>query len=116
MLIHSCTKIASELLFHAISQLSFRFMRIQAFPRELVDDVQHAIFPPIVSAIFDEVVRPNMVWILWPQPDARSVIEPESSSLRLLIWNPQPLPPQIRSTRLKLTTKPASRSSAVIWR
>ena len=54
MLIHSCTKIASELLFHAISQLSFRFMRIQAFPRELVDDVQHAIFPPIVSAIFDE--------------------------------------------------------------
>ncbi len=46
-----------------------------------------------MSAIFDEVVRPDMVWILGPQPDARSVIEPESSSLQLLMWNLQPLPP-----------------------
>ena len=43
----------------------------QAFTRELVDDVEHAILPPLVSAILDEVVGPDVVRILRPKTDAR---------------------------------------------
>ena len=65
----------------------------QALRRELVDDVEHAELTPVMGAILDEVVRPDMAGILRPQPDAGSVIEPEPSSLRLLLWHFQPLPP-----------------------
>lgn len=34
-----------------------------------------------------------MVRVCWPQPDARSVIEPEPALLRLLLRDLQPLPP-----------------------
>ena len=74
------------------SELSVHSDR-QAFPRELVDDVEHAILLSIMGAILDEVVGPDMVGIFRPQPDARSVIEPEPASLRLLLRNLQPLPP-----------------------
>ena len=42
----------------------------QAFAGELIDDVEHAISFSIVGAIFDEVVGPDMVGALRPQPDA----------------------------------------------
>src|SRR5690606_3455329 len=41
----------------------------------------------------DKVIRPDMVRVLGPKPDARSVIQPETSSFRLLLRNLQPLPP-----------------------
>jgi hypothetical protein len=42
----------------------------QAFTRELIDDVQHAIFASVMRSVFDEVVGPNMVLMLRPQPNA----------------------------------------------
>jgi len=63
----------------------------EALAGELVDDVEHAILPPVVGAIFDEVVGPDVVGMLRPETDARAVIEPEPPALGLLMWNLQPL-------------------------
>jgi len=38
----------------------------QTLPCELVDDVQNAIFSPIMRPVFDKVIRPDMVWIFRP--------------------------------------------------
>jgi hypothetical protein len=65
----------------------------QTFSSELVDDVEHAIFSSIARAILDEVVGPDMIRALRPQPDARAVIEPESAFPGLLVRDLQPLPP-----------------------
>src|SRR5690606_31210454 len=65
----------------------------QAFPGELVDDVEHAELPAIVGPPLDKVIGPDMVGMLRPKPDARSVIQPEAAFLRLLLGNLQPLPP-----------------------
>src|SRR5690606_29115623 len=65
----------------------------QALPGELVDDVEHAELPAVVRPALDEVIGPDMVDVLGSKPDARSVIQPETSSLRLLMGNLQPLPP-----------------------
>ena len=46
-----------------------------------------------MGAVLDEVVRPDVIGILGPQPNAGSVVEPEPSSLRLLLWHFEPLPP-----------------------
>ncbi len=62
-----------------------------AFPGELVDHVQHAELPTVVGAILDEVVGPDMIGMLRPKPDARSVIEPETGFLRLPGRHLQPL-------------------------
>ena len=42
----------------------------QAAPRELVDHAQHAERPPILGPILHEVVGPDMVGMLRPQPQA----------------------------------------------
>lgn len=47
-----------------------------AFPRELVDHVEHADFPAIVRPVLDEIVGPDMVWIFRPKPDARTIVQP----------------------------------------
>src|SRR5690606_7220667 len=65
----------------------------QALPGELVDDVEHAELPAIVGPALDEVIGPDMVGAFGPEPDARSVIQPETPFLRLLLGNLQPLPP-----------------------
>ena len=63
----------------------------QALVGELVDDVEHADFASIMGAILDEVVGPDVIAALGPQPDARSVIQPETAALRLLGGDLQPL-------------------------
>src|SRR6187402_3072623 len=45
----------------------------QALVRELVDDVEHPEPPSVVRPVLDEVVGPDVVAMLGPQPDARSV-------------------------------------------
>jgi hypothetical protein len=60
---------------------------------ELVDDVQHPVLPPVMGAVLDKVVGPDVIAVLWPQPDARSVIEPQPPAFRLPPWNLQPLAP-----------------------
>jgi hypothetical protein len=63
----------------------------QAFMAELVDHVEHPILASIVGAVLDEVVGPDMIAVLGPQPNARSVGQPEPAALRLLRGNLQPL-------------------------
>ena len=65
----------------------------QAFPRELVDDIQHAVLPSVMGAILDEVVGPDMVGPLGPQTDAGPVAQPEPAAFRLPGWDLQPLLP-----------------------
>src|SRR3954469_25384854 len=56
----------------------------QALVGELVDDVEHAEPPSVVRPVLGEVVGPDVVAMLGPQPDARSVREPEPSAFGLL--------------------------------
>jgi hypothetical protein len=63
----------------------------QAFMGELVENVEHPILASIVSAVLDEVVGPDMIAVLRPQSDARSVGQPEPAALGLLRWDLQPL-------------------------
>ena len=48
----------------------------QTFSAGLVDDRQDAELPAVMGATFDEVISPDMPRILWPQPDARPVVQP----------------------------------------
>lgn len=88
-----------------------------AFPCELIDHVEHAVFPSIVSSILDEVVGPDMVGIFRPKPDARTIVQPESSAFGLLPRGTfSPSRRQILSTRLTFTLQPARCSIAVMRR
>jgi hypothetical protein len=73
----------------------------QAFARELVDDIEHAELAPVMGAVLDEVVTPDVVGILRPQPDARAIVEPEPPFLGLLLRHFQPLPPPDRLDPLR---------------
>jgi len=42
----------------------------QAFVGELVDHIEHSIFPSIVGAVLDEVVGPDVIAVLGTQSDA----------------------------------------------
>ena len=46
----------------------------QALSRVLIDHVQGPERPPVMSSFMDEVVRPYVIWMLWPQTDARSIV------------------------------------------
>ena len=65
----------------------------QAFVGKLVNDIEHPISSPIVGAILDKVIRPDMIALLWPQSDARSIGQPEPAALGLLAWNLQTFAP-----------------------
>ena len=63
----------------------------QTFMGELVEHVEHPIFASVMGAVLDEVVGPDMIALLRPQPDARSVGQPEPASFGLFIGDLQPL-------------------------
>ena len=63
----------------------------QALPGVFVDHIEHAELSAIVGSALDEVVGPDMVGVLGPQPDAGSVMEPEPPAFGLLLWNLEPL-------------------------
>ncbi len=63
----------------------------QTLVGELIDDVEQADFAPVMGALLDKVVRPNMVGALGPQPDARSVSQPQSGTRGLPDRDLQPL-------------------------
>jgi hypothetical protein len=44
-----------------------------------------------VGAVLDEVVGPDVIAVLGPEPDAGAVVQPEPTALRLLLGNLQPL-------------------------
>ena len=55
----------------------------QAFPCELINQVQRSKRPPIIRAAMHEVIRPDMVRMLSPEPDARPIVEPQAAPFRL---------------------------------
>jgi hypothetical protein len=55
----------------------------QALVGELVDDVEQSDFAPVMGALLEEVVGPDVVGALCPQPDARSVREPQAAAFGL---------------------------------
>src|SRR5947199_3083779 len=63
----------------------------QALVGELVDDVEHAEPAIIMGSLLDKVIGPDMVAMLRSEPDARSVIQPEPSTLGLPGGDLQPL-------------------------
>ena len=58
---------------------------------ELVDDVEHANPVSVVGAVLDEVVGPDVIAVLGPEPDTGAVVEPEATPLGLPGRNLQPL-------------------------
>ena len=65
----------------------------QALTSELVDDVQHPVFPPVVGDVLNEVIAPDMARPLRPQSHARSIVEPEPPPSGLLLRHLETLPP-----------------------
>src|SRR5262249_17763987 len=63
----------------------------QTLVGELVEHVEHPILASVMGGLLDEVVGPDMIALLRPQPDARSVGQPEPAALGLLRWDLQPL-------------------------
>ena len=41
-----------------------------------IDDIQYLKRPAVSCTIYHEVVAPDMVFILWPEPDTGTVIKP----------------------------------------
>jgi hypothetical protein len=58
---------------------------------ELVDDVEHANLAPLMRAVLDKVIGPDVIAVFGSEPDAGAVGEPEPTALRLFVWNLQPL-------------------------
>jgi len=63
----------------------------QRLARELVHHAQHPELPPIPRPVLDEVVGPDMVGPLRPQPDAGAVRQPQPATLWLALRHLQPL-------------------------
>ena len=76
--------------------------------RQLVEDIEDAILPPIMRAMLDEVVGPYVVAMLRPQADARSSVSHRRPRLGCFLGTFSPSRRQIRSTRLLFTTQPVA--------
>ena len=58
---------------------------------ELVDDVEHADLAAIVDAVLNQVIGPDVIAVLGPEPEAGAVVQPEPATLRLPGRHLQPL-------------------------
>jgi hypothetical protein len=63
----------------------------QALMGKFVDNVEHADPTPIVGSVLDEVVGPDVIAVLGPEPNAGAVVQPEAAALRLPSRNLEPL-------------------------
>ena len=55
------------------SMTSLEFSRLatrMASADKFIDNVQHPDLAPIVRAILNKVISPNMIWPFWLEPDA----------------------------------------------
>jgi hypothetical protein len=59
--------------------------------REVIDDIKHAMFSPVMDAVLDEVIGPDVVAMFRQQSNARAVVEPETSPFWLFGRDFQPL-------------------------
>src|ERR1039458_8105126 len=62
----------------------------QALPRVFIDHCQHADCSAVMGHGTHEVVTPDVIRPFWPQPHARTVIEPEPSPWLLFLGYLQP--------------------------
>jgi hypothetical protein len=62
----------------------------QAFPGVFINDVEDPESTSVMCPILHEVITPHMVWILRPQPDARSIVKPQSGAFWLFCRHFQP--------------------------
>jgi hypothetical protein len=59
---------------------------------KLINDIQPAKDAPVVGAILNKIIGPNVVWPLRPQAHAGPVGQPKPTLLWLFLWDLQPLP------------------------
>lgn len=76
----------------ARAQLALHFDG-QTFAAVLIYQRKHPKRGSIMCAVLDKVIGPDMVFVLWPQPHARPIVQPEALSLRLFARDLQPLAP-----------------------
>lgn len=55
----------------------------QALSRRLVDNNHELDGPAVMGSVKDKVPGPDVILVLWPQSDTRSIIQPQPSALRL---------------------------------
>ena len=72
----------------------------QTLAAELAENVEHVYGPAAIGQVMDEDGGPGMVHPLGARPDTGSVVQPETTSLRLSGWRTQPLPPPQALDRL----------------
>ena len=65
----------------------------QTFAGELADDVQHPEPAPVPGAVLDEVISPDGIGTLRPEPYAGAIVQPEPPALGLPGRHLQPLRP-----------------------
>ena len=63
----------------------------QCLAGEFVDDIQHPDLAAVMRAVLDKVIGPDMVGAFSTKPNARSLIQPKPSPLRLALRNFEPL-------------------------
>ena len=44
-----------------------------------------------MRSVFNKIIRPDMIYMLWPKPNAGTVIEPKPLTFWLLTWDFKPL-------------------------
>ncbi len=78
--------------------LQYRFLVLfalstdrQAFPRVLVDHRQHAERSAIMGSVHDEVIRPDMLPVLWTTTHTGTIIQPQATPFWLLLRYFEPL-------------------------
>jgi hypothetical protein len=57
----------------------------------LIENIQRPKDLPVIGSVVNKVIRPDMIAVLWPQPQAGSVIQPEPPFLGLFHRYFQPL-------------------------
>jgi len=65
----------------------------EAFTRVFINDSEHTECTPVMGAIRHKVIRPDMTFVLWPEPNTRAVIKPKPATLWLLLWDFKPFTP-----------------------
>jgi hypothetical protein len=83
---------------------------------ELVQHIEHAVLPPVVRAILDEVIGPHVIAMLGRRRTHDPSVSHNRPRLGCFLGTFSPSRRQIRSTRLSFTNQPADRSRAAILR
>src|SRR5271163_3725613 len=73
-----------------VAPQSSSYSNRQALPRVFIDHRQHADRSALMGHRTHEVIAPDVIRSLWPQPHARTVIEPEPSPWFLLLGYKKP--------------------------